>query len=641
MSPSLRSLLSLLSPYVLFFLVSPQPLFPNRCGERCGHILLPFPFHLNSSCGPEIDAFRLTCAVGSSALYLSMGSASHRVVDFLSSGSLLLDYSPNSSSSCDRWYADVTRSPVLDGGRYFAVTADNVLRLYDCEDSSICREGCDGIREAAEGCDVDNRTDLGCCYPLSDGSVWKAGDAFGVFKEFGCRGFSSWVLDKSVARRGIEVEWAVPTKENGGGAGVGCAEGAMVVNATALKGGVRCACVAGFVGDGFEEGAGCFKACSNDGQTADGRDCCKGKFCTKRAVALAGVFVSAFFLVAALVFCFLLRQPVKQNNWDLDPACLPKILGKACVARQFTYEELNEATKGFEDQKVVSFVDGAVHTGVLDDGSVVAIQKVNCESQDHLSQVLQRVELLSQISHRNIARIIGFCFDSGNSLLLVHEYFSTGTLDEHLQQKRGHGLAWYLRLNIATEVACALAYLQSQVSTPIYLNDLKSSEILIDSDYSAKIAGYKLIRSGLLDVSCSYVVSNDSDVISNDSDVVYNFGCLLMELTTGSKHEHLPELFLSKVKDRRFYEIVDSFIVSGKQLPAQREVERVVKLAIQCLSRTGNGGPCMIGVVKELMHIVEENVGSSSRIEISLDETFSSSSLLQMISMSPESLRIP
>lgn len=325
---------------------------------------------------------------------------------------------------------------------------------------------------------------------------------------------------------------------------------------------------------------------------------------------------------------------MKDTKWDFDPACLPKILGKACNTRQFTYEELNQATKGFEDQKlVVDFVDRSVHTGVLYDGSVVAVQKVNCETQEHLRQVLERVDILSQISHRNIARIIGFCFDSNDVLLLVHEHFSNGTLREHITRERGNSLSWCLRVSVASEVAGALAYLQSQVAIPINLNDLKSSEILVDVQYAARIAGYKLITSQFANGSCSYPVPCDSDVVCN-------FGRLLMELITGSEHEHTLEMVLSKVKDGKVHEIVDSSLVHGERQLVENEVERVANLAVRCLSRRENGGPCMFEVAKELLGIVKENIGSSSRIEITLEETFSNSSLLQMISMSPESMRI-
>lgn len=319
---------------------------------------------------------------------------------------------------------------------------------------------------------------------------------------------------------------------------------------------------------------------------------------------------------------------------DLDPACLPKIIGKACNTRQFTYKELNEATKGFEEEHklVVDIVDGTVHSGKLGDGTLVAIQKLKCRSKKNLRKILHRAELLSRSSHRNIARIIGFCFESDNTLLIVHEHFSNGTLEEHLRHERGNGLSWYLRINIASEIASALAYLQYEISTPSYIEDLKTSDILLDIYYSAKIAGFKFLKSGLVNGSCSYVVSCDTDV-------VYDFGLILLELIMGSKPGNISEVVLPKIDGRKFHEILDPYLRFDDHLPPQREqLEKVVGVVVQCLSSKENGGPCMVDIVKELICILKDNMGSSSRVEPALEVTFSNSSLLQMVSMSPDSM---
>ncbi|KAF0891422.1 hypothetical protein E2562_009849 [Oryza meyeriana var. granulata] len=619
---------------VLFATSAAQAADPsNSCGggERCGDLLLPFPFHLNSTCisGTNSSHFRLSCGPNAT-LTLPLGSASFRVLDFLPSGSLLLDYAPASPSPCDPAYAafSLPSSPAvaLDAAPFVAVAPANVLRLYACEDSSLCRTGCEDVAtcgRAAAG------AKSGCCYPLSEGSVWKPGDGLGVFAEFGCRGFSSWVKNRSAEAgaaagvlRGIEVEWAVPK----GSEMATCADGAVLVNATAVRGGVRCACAAGLVGDGFEQGTGCLEgtSCSNGGQASDGRECCQGRFCSKKSVALAGFFVSLFFLAAAVSFWLFLRQPSKDTLWDIDPTCIPKILGGVCNARQFTYEQLDEATKRFDGEKAVNVVDGTVHAGVLDDGTVVAVQRIGYETREKTRLVLDRVEVLSGVSHRNIARVVGFCPDATNALLLVHEHFAGGTLEDHLRQVRGRVLSWYHRVNIAIELASALTYLQAHETAPTFLHDLKSSEIFMDDNFTAKIAGYKLARP------VSYYASYEQDVVCN-------FGHLLIELLTGLRHQHPFDWVAPKVREGRLHEVIDPTLLTGKQLPAPNEVRKVFELAVMCLLSADNG-LCMLGVAKELMQIVRNNIGSSSKIEISLEETFSSSSLLQMISMSPETL---
>ncbi|KAL6651260.1 hypothetical protein ACP70R_010185 [Stipagrostis hirtigluma subsp. patula] len=613
----------------------------SGCGgaDRCGDIVLPFPFHLNSSCGSagtNSSLFRLSCDANAT-LTLPLGAATFRVVAFLpASGSLILDYAPASPSPCDAAYAPFSRptSPAaaIDAAPFLAVTPANVLRLYACEDSSLCRAGCDDVAtcgRAAGGGSGGGKS--GCCYPLSDGSSWKPGNGLGVFAGFGCRGFSSWVKNRSVAAgaagavvRGIEVEWAVPR----GSAMAKCADGASLVNATAVHDGIRCSCAAGLVGDGFAQGTGCSKstACSNGGQASDGSGCCQGRFCSKKAVVLAGFFVSLFFLAAAVSFWLFLRQPSKDSPWDLDPSCIPKILRSACDAKQFTYEQLEEATKRFDSEKAVDTVDGTVYAGVLDDGSLVAVQRIGYETQGKLRLVLDRIELLSEISHRNIARVVGFCLDSSHALLLVHEHFAGGTLEDHLRQVKGRVLSWYHRVNIAIELASALTYLQAHETAPTFLHDLRSGEIFLDTDYTAKIAGYKLTRPATY-YSATY-----------DQDVVCNFGHLLIELLTGLRQQMPFDSVAPKVREGKIHEVIDPTLLSGKQLPASHdEVRKVFELAVRCLSSAENG-LCMLGVARELMHILRDNNGSSSKIEISLEETFSSSSLLQMISMSPDTL---
>ncbi|CAL5030434.1 unnamed protein product [Urochloa decumbens] len=631
--PLLRLLLVLLAASVA------QAADISGCGgtERCGDLVLPFPFHLNSSCGStgagagaNSSLFRLSCNAANATLTLALGSAAFRVLAFLPSGSLLLDYAPASPSPCDAAYAAFSRptSPAaaLDAAPFLAVTPANVLRLYACEDSSLCRAGCDDVAAACGG------KKSGCCYPLSDGSVWKPGNGLGVFADYGCRGFASWVKNRSAPAaggggvvRGIEVEWAVPR----GSAMAKCADGAALVNATALHDGVRCACAAGLVGDGFAQGTGCSKgtSCSNGGQTSDGRECCQGRFCSKKAVVLAGFFVSLFFLAAAVSFWLFLRQPSKDSRrWDLDPACIPKILRSVCDAKQFTYEQLEEATRRFDSEKAVDTADGTVHAGVLGDGSLVAVQRIGHETQAKLRLVLDRIELLSEISHPNIARVVGFCLDSGRALLLVHEHFAGGTLEEHLRQVRCRVLSWYHRVNIAIELASALTYLQAHEAAPTFLHDLRSSEIFLDANFTAKIAGYKLTRPA------TYYSA------SHDQDVVCNFGHLLIELLTGLRQQIPLDSVAPKVREGRLHEVIDPTLLSGKQLPASHdEVRKVFELAVRCLSSAENG-LCMLAVAKELMHILRDNNGSSSKIEISLEETFSSSSLLQMISMSPDTL---
>uniref|UniRef100_A0A0E0DHL6 Uncharacterized protein n=1 Tax=Oryza meridionalis TaxID=40149 RepID=A0A0E0DHL6_9ORYZ len=115
----------------------------------------------------------------------------------------------------------------------------NILRLYTCEDSSLCRVSCKDV--ATCGCAAASAKSE-CCYPLSDGSVW-------AFTEFECREFSSWVKNWSAAAGAALGRVGMVT----------CTDGAVLVNATAVRGGMRCAYNTGLIGDGFARGTVCSK----------------------------------------------------------------------------------------------------------------------------------------------------------------------------------------------------------------------------------------------------------------------------------------------------------------------------------------------------------------------------------------------
>lgn len=223
---------------------------PNRCDEKCGDFNISFPFHLNTSCFSVLGAFRLSC-VNSTTLFLQIGAERYRVLEFFADG-VTVDFP---SSSVCREYQNFNAFS-FTGNDYYGISADNIVGLYDCEDSSLCKAGCEtndlpGCRGEGGGGSVN------CCYPLSDHSLWRPGDGFSVFSKFGCRGFSSWVvLRGSISgKRGVKLEWAIPRNVSGGV----CAGNASAVNATAVAGGVRCSCTEGFVGDGFSTGVGCIK----------------------------------------------------------------------------------------------------------------------------------------------------------------------------------------------------------------------------------------------------------------------------------------------------------------------------------------------------------------------------------------------
>ncbi|OVA19918.1 Protein kinase domain [Macleaya cordata] len=514
----------------------------------------------------------------------------------------------------------------------FRVSILVVVGLSDCEDSSVCKMGCEKV--TVMGCEGKNATSTissTCCYPLSDRSVWRIGDGFSVFSNFGCRGFSSWVQGK----RGVKLEWAVPkifSKDV-------CAINGFIVNATTIKAGVRCKCQNGFIGDGFVGGVGCLKSCIKDGHEAYGRDCYIQRHKKKKTLLLAvGFFASAFLFGSIAALYGLSRRPIKSGTWDPDPGNDQSDLSfrKASRTRLFTYEELDLATKGFDDeQKLVDGINGTVHAGVLSDGSHVAVHKVQCKNEQDLVHVLSRVEILSMVSHKHVSCILGCCIDLDRTPLVIYQFSANGTLEENLNHggNRKSGLDWYQRLNIAAEIASTLAYLQHQISPPIYHHDLKSGNIYLDQEYSIKIAGF-----GLLNFKEASPLGHNAEEAQFYRSDVYNLGVILLEIIAGSKHVDLPNVALAKIRSRKVEEIVDPLLYYHEQPQFRREqIEVVADIAARCLLFGGDGRLSMMDVARELIQITKDSLDGSVRRGPAIEETFSNSSLLQMISMSPDS----
>ncbi|XP_004248516.1 probably inactive receptor-like protein kinase At2g46850 [Solanum lycopersicum] len=604
------------------------------CGEKCGDFHIPFPFYMNQSiCNSSLsDDFRLSC-INSTSPFLNIGSQSYRILHFFSDG-VLVDF-PN-TTYC-RQYNDL-KSFGFNGNDYFGIARDNILGLYDCEDSSLCKPDCEkSIMPHCDGSPGRNSYPP-CCYPLSDRSAWSADqrDGFSVFSQFGCRGFSSWVdiSGNQIGKRGVKLEWAVP----GNSTTATCAANADSINATTVASGIRCECQDGYVGDGFAVGVGCLKSCIKEGKEAYGKACYSTSHGRRKTKILAGVVTSALTITSLTALFCVLRRPMKTDIFD-HPS-MRRSQGnvsfqKPCTIRMFTYHELEQATKGFQDAQILIDHGGGkatLYSGALMDGSRIAVHRLQCDSERELVEVLSRVEALHAVSHKNIPHILGWSVDSGYTPLVVYEYPVNGTLGEHLFQTKDEtkrGLDWHHRTNIVAETANVLAFLQSEICPPIVHHELNASCIFLDEDMTVKLFGLEL-------------PTNDK----KHSDV-YNLGLVLLEVITGSSSDHVPsKTALQKITSGKVEEIVDPRLYYHEQPILRREqIEIVADLATRCIIFGCQNGKFHMGdVSRELVHITKDGIDGRSRrcpSTNNLEETFSNSSLLQMISMSPDSIHVP
>ncbi|XP_020399226.1 wall-associated receptor kinase 3 isoform X1 [Zea mays] len=285
----------------------------------------------------------------------------------------------------------------------------------------------------------------------------------------------------------------------------------------------------------------------------------------------------------------------------------------------FTEAELIEATGNFADKNILGRGGfGTVYRGLLKDGGVVAVKRCvsSMASEQQQKEFGKEMLILSQINHKNIVKLLGCCLEV-EVPMLVYEFIPNGTLFQFIHGDGGSRSAPFsVRIRIALESALALSYLHSWASPPILHGDVKSSNILLDQNYEAKVSDFgasilapadKSQFMTLVQGTCGYLDPEYMQTCQlTDKSDVYSFGVVLLELLTGSTAFNLegPESerslslrFLNAMKERRLGDIIDGRIKADSDAAL---LEEVAELALQCLDMVGERRPTMRDVAERL-----------------------------------------
>ncbi|XP_008229606.1 PREDICTED: wall-associated receptor kinase-like 22 [Prunus mume] len=283
----------------------------------------------------------------------------------------------------------------------------------------------------------------------------------------------------------------------------------------------------------------------------------------------------------------------------------------------FDPKELEKATDHFNVNRILGQGgQGTVYKGMLTDGRIVAVKRSKVVDEGKLRPFINEIVILSQLNHRNVVKLLGCCLET-EVPLLVYEFVPNGTLFEYIHEDNEEfPLTWDMRVRIAIEVAGALFYLHSAASIPIYHRDIKSTNILLDDKYRAKVADFGTSRSISIDQThVTTIVQGtfgyldpeyfQSSQFTEKSDV-YSFGVVLVELLTSQKPisftrseqgRSLATYFILSMEENRLFDIVDVRVMKEG---SKDQIVAVANLAKRCLDLNGKRRPTMKEVAMEL-----------------------------------------
>ncbi|KAL9236477.1 hypothetical protein vseg_011143 [Gypsophila vaccaria] len=347
--------------------------------------------------------------------------------------------------------------------------------------------------------------------------------------------------------------------------------------------------------------------------------------------AIAGIVLGAVAVavtLSAIASLLLYRLYLKKHHGGRKSRRLSRNPIKVDGLKRLGFGELAQATNNFSDSAQVGQGGyGKVYKGVLADGTVVAIKRAQEGSLQGQREFCTEIELLSRIHHRNLVSLVGYC-DEEDEQMLVYEFMPNQTLRDHLSGKTKEPLNFESRLKIALGSAKGILYLHSEADPPIFHRDIKASNILLDSKFTAKVADFGLSRlapvpdkEGVTPAHVSTVVKGTPGYLDpeyfatfklTDKSDVYSLGVVFLELLTGmhpiSRGKHIVREVNSAYQSGNVLSFIDE-----KMGPYPTDaIIQFVRLALRCCHEETNARPSMMEIVRELENMTYSMTDSDS-----------------------------
>ncbi|CAN1251700.1 Wall-associated receptor kinase 2 [Linum perenne] len=595
---AINVLLLLLLLHLQLRFISSADVISDECSDRCGNITVPYPFGIGNPKCAISSSFLFNCNSSQLVFGRNIAVQNISIEEGTFSGVMLAAYRCyNETGSMDRYRFNpairLGTGPFRFSNVYNKLTAFGCDTLAFMTDSrgtfgSGCVSLCDDVSAAVNATSAAICAGIGCCQssiPLGlktlNFTVSSSKNHRGIVKwnpcdyafladvrVFGIGGVRlSEFPDRNPTRSSTAIEWVVEEKRcdvaKSNTTSYACRANSDCVYSENGNG-YRCLCKPGFRGNPYlgcqdidecaePEKYPCHGKCKNTvgdytcncpvGMRGDGKVACQG------------------FRVTAIV--------AGKNNGGM--------LLQHQRVRIFKESELSKATNNYDSDHFLGEGGfGHVYKGILsdDNNTPVAIKKPkgSMDKAQSINQEFQHeIAVVSQVNHINVVKVVGLCLET-KLPILVYEFIANGTLFDHIHKQRSRVMStWPQRLRIATEIAQALDYLHSLANPPIIHGDIKSTNILLDSEFRAKVS----------DFGASVLISPGEKPYSGSS------------VRTEEKI-NLIQYFLNSDLDKitGFWGVVED----GEM----EEMEAFAEVARRCLNFSGLKRPAMKEVAEEL-----------------------------------------
>ncbi|XP_054818872.1 MDIS1-interacting receptor like kinase 2-like [Prosopis cineraria] len=319
-------------------------------------------------------------------------------------------------------------------------------------------------------------------------------------------------------------------------------------------------------------------------------------------------------LVGTGVFSFFCHGARKARNKDEEVQ--EDLFLVWSSERELLYQDIVEATKNFDDRYLVGKGgQGSIYRAELPTGLVVAVKKLHSMPSGEISNLTaftSEIRALTEIKHRNIVKLYGFCSNSRSSFL-VYEFLEGGSLNNILKNdEQAIKLDWNRRMNLVKSVANALFHMHHGCSIPIVHRDISSKNVVLDSEYQeARIIDFgtaKFLNPESENITSfvgtfGYAAPEITYIIkANEKCDVYSFGVLTLEIIMGM---HPGELIASLTETPTTYDLPLKDVLDGR-LPRPtgsvvEELMLIATLAFACLDKNPWSRPTMDQVAMKLM----------------------------------------